>query len=154
MKIDVISVNNRFYDEAMELRYVLFFKEFGLPKSVTADELESVSSHVVISDGNELLAYGRLSPLGSGVFRISQIVVPKDHRSKGYASKLLRKLMEIAIAKGATTLQLNSQLSAKTLYQRLGFREIGEVYRVKLTGIEHIKMQYDVRTVTKASRPD
>jgi len=46
MDIDEISVDSRLYSEAMELRYVLFFKEFGHPKSVTADELECVSSHV------------------------------------------------------------------------------------------------------------
>lgn len=146
MNIDVISVDSRFYSEAMELRYVLFFREFGLSKSVTADELESVSSHVVITDDNALLAYGRLSPLGSGVFRISQIVVPKGHRNKGYASKLLRKLMELGAAKGAKKLELNSQVSVKAFYHRLGFREVGEVYRVKLTGIEHVKMEYDVST--------
>lgn len=146
MRIEEISVTNQLYDTAMELRYALFFKEFNLPESVTADELEGSSFHVAISEGEELLAYGRLSPIDLGLFRISQIVVPEEQRHKGYATLLLGKLIELGESKGAKTLRLNSQVSAKALYSRLGFREIGDVYKVKLTGVEHIRMEYDVRT--------
>lgn len=102
--------------------------------------------HIAMSEGEELLAYGRLSPLDFGVFKISQLVVPKQHQRQGYASKLLQKLMELSASKGAHTLQLNSQVSVTALYQRLGFREVGEPYQSNLTGVEHIKMQFGLRT--------
>ena len=146
MRIEEITVTSQLYKVAMELRYTLFFKDFNLSKSVTADELEPVSFHIVITEGKELLAYGRLSPLESKVFRISQIVVPKKYRHKGYASTLLSKLIELGISKGAETLQLNSQLSVKELYLRLGFKVVSDVYKVKITGIEHVKMEYHVHT--------
>ena len=146
MRVEEITVSSQLYEAAMELRYTLFFKEFNLDKSVTPDELEPTSFHVAISEGKELLAYGRLSQIENEVFRISQIVVPKEHRHKGYASTLLGKLIELGISKGGKVLQLNSQLSVKELYLRLGFRVVSDVYKVKLTGVEHIKMEYDVRT--------
>ena len=146
MRIEEISVTSQLYEDAIELRYALFFKEFNLPKSVTADDLENTSLHIAASEGEELLAYGRLSPIEPGVFRISQIVVPKKHRHKGYAFRLLCKIIELGQSKGARTLRLHSQVSVRGLYRRLGFKEVGEVYRVKLTGVEHIKMEYDVRT--------
>lgn len=146
MCIEEISVDSKLYDDAMELRYALFFREFDLPRSVTADELESSSFHAVISKDDELLAYGRLSPIETGVYRISQIVVPEKHRHKGYASRLLRGLIKLGASNGARILWLNSQVSVKKLYHQTGFREVGEVYRVKLTGVEHIKMEYHVRT--------
>ena len=146
MRIEEITVTSQLYKVAMELRYTLFFKDFNLSKSVTADELEPISFHIVITEGKELLAYGRLSPLESEVFRISQIVVPEEHRHKGYASTLLGKLIELGISKGGKDFQLNSQLSVKELYLRLGFRVVSDVYKVKLTGIEHVKMEYHAHT--------
>lgn len=142
MRVEEITVTSQLYKAAMELRYTLFFKSYNLSKSVTADELEPISFHIVITEGKELLAYGRLSPLESEIFRISQIVVPKKHRNKGYASTLVGKLIELGISKGGKIFQLNSQLSVKELYLRLGFRVVSDAYIVKLTGIEHVKMEY------------
>jgi len=144
LNIEEILVTDPLYDIALELRYKLFFKEFDLPKSVTTDELEPVSFHVAISKGLDLLAYGRLSPLEPGIFRISQIVVPEDQRRKGYASCLVDKLIDLAKTKGARTIRLNSQTSTKDLYQRIGFREVSDVYKVKLTDVEHIKMAFEI----------
>lgn len=132
--------NSPIYEETMELRYRTFFKDFGLPKSVTPDELEPKSFHLALLNKSELLAYGRLSPLGKGDFRISQVIVPEVHRRNGYASALLAKLIDRARSLGATSAQLNAQVSAQKLYENCGFFATGEPHKVKLTGVEHVKM--------------
>jgi predicted GNAT family N-acyltransferase len=134
------SNNNPLYEETMELRFRTFFKDFGLPKSVTPDDLEPDSFHLALLNKSELLAYGRLSPLGNGVFRISQVIVPEVHRKNGYATALLVRLIARAKSLGATTAQLNAQVSAQKLYENCVFVVTEEPYKVKLTGVVHVKM--------------
>ena len=128
------------YEEIMELRYCTFFKEFGLPKSVTPDALEVDSFYLALLNKSEILAYGRLSPLGGNDFRISQIIVPEVHRKNGYATILLENIIDKAVSLGARSAQLNAQVSAQKLYENCGFVESGAPYKVKLTGVEHVKM--------------
>lgn len=146
MNIEEISPTSALYAKAFDLRYALFFEAFDLPKSVTADDMEGESTHVAISEADTLIAYGRLSPLEPDVYRISQIVVPVELRGNGYATLLLKKIIEIAKIKGATKIQLNAQITAVELYSKLGFKPIGDIYKVKLTGLEHIKMAYSVKS--------
>lgn len=128
------------YEEVMELRYQTFFKEFELPKSVTPDELEPESIHLALLNDNELLAYGRLSLLHQGVYRISQVIVPEPHRGNGYAMALLNEMVERSRELGASRVDLNAQLSAQKFYERCGFVAIDEPYEVKITGVVHVKM--------------
>ena len=46
MRIDEISVESQLYQDALELRYDLFFRAFDLPRSVTAGELENSRFHI------------------------------------------------------------------------------------------------------------
>jgi predicted GNAT family N-acyltransferase len=140
MEVLEFSSDSPLYEETMELRFRTFFKGFGLPKSVTPDALEPESFHFALLNKSELLAYGRLSPLGKGDFRISQVIVPEAHRGNGYASVLLAELIDRAKSLGATSVQLNAQVAAKKLYENCGFVVSGDTYKVKLTGVEHVKM--------------
>ena len=141
--LKIITEDSDLYREALDLRYTLFFKGFDLPKSVTADDLEPVSVHVALVENNNLLAYGRLSPLDSGTYRISQIVVYPEHRRKGFASRIVSELMLLGGELGAQKVVLNSQVPVLPLYRKLGFREYEDQYKVKLTGVLHQKMAYD-----------
>ena len=132
------------YSQSLELRYTTFFKEFGLDKSVTADELEEVSKHFALVNKGQLIAYGRLSPTSPNVYRISQIVVTQSHRDQGVATQLLSRLISFAAKEGAKKIQLNSQVHAQGLYQRLGFSSVGETYQVKLTGVDHVNMALEI----------
>lgn len=145
MVIEEIEEGSQVYLEALELRYQLFFKEFDLPRSVTADKLEADSIHVALSENGVLLAYGRLSPLESETFRVSQIVVSENHRRKGHASAIVSELVKCAERRAARKVVLNSQLSVIPLYEKFGFREIGDIYTVELTGVKHQKMLLEIK---------
>ncbi len=134
------------YRKALNLRYSLFFEEFDLPKEVTADDLEAISTHIAITEGDELLAYGRLSRLEKNEFRISQIVVSPAYQNQGLSKTLLKKLMAEAKNQGASLIRLGAQESAAGLYESVGFQPAGEVYTVKLTGVPHVRMVYEVDT--------
>ena len=67
-----------------------------------------------------LQANGRLSPLGKGYFRISQVIMPEVHPRNGYASVLMEKLFDQAKSLGSTSAQLNAQVSVHKLYENYG----------------------------------
>jgi predicted GNAT family N-acyltransferase len=126
----------------MQLRFEVFFKDFGFEISVTPDELEPVSRHFSIIKNNEVIAYGRLSRLPkSDDYRLSQIVVRADHRSTGLSLKILQKLIDEARQQHAKKLILSAQKTAQGLYEKFGFRSVDKPYLVKLTGVEHQKME-------------
>lgn len=146
MKLEEVSIESELYDSALELRYHLFFEELGLPKSAVPDALEEVSTHLSLSDNGLLIGYARLSALSANDYRISQVVVSPRHQGFGHSSTLLGYLMSKAISAGAATIRLNSQLPIVGLYEKLGFKPVGEVYTIELTGVPHRKMIYHVNT--------
>ena len=146
MNIAEINKDSPLYEVALGLRYAVFFEPFGLPKDVTADEMETQSIHIAITENDELVAYGRLAPLVEDEFRISQIVVHPKHLKRGLSTKLLGRLMGEAVERGAKRIRLGAQVTAQALYEKLGFRAVGDVYVVQLTGVPHVKMVYEVAT--------
>ncbi|HEC97398.1 MAG TPA: GNAT family N-acetyltransferase [Nitrospirae bacterium] len=142
MNIGEIKKGDALYKKAFELRYLLFFKEHNLPKEVINDEKEDKSTHIAISQEDELIAYGRLSKVNTTEFQISQMVVSPLYQNQGYGVKLLQEIMQIAKNKGAKNIMLNARTTATNLYKKLGFEKVGNVYNSQSTGIPHIKMVY------------
>ena len=146
MNISEIKKGEVLYKKAFELRYLLFFKDYNLPKEIINDEKEDKSTHIAISQKDELIAYGRLSKLNGKEFQISQMVVSPIHQSQGYGEKLLLEIVQIAKNKGAKNIMLNARTTATSLYEKLGFQQVGKVYNSQSTGIPHIKMVYNKNT--------
>ena len=146
MRVIEIQKGDPLYEKAIELRYLLFFKEHNLPKEIVNDEKEDKSIHIAISQEDEIIAYARLSELKNKEFQISQMVVAPRHQKQGYGEKLLLNTVQIAKDKGAKNIMLNARTTVTGLYKKLGFHEIGEVYKSKRTGISHIKMVYSENT--------
>ena len=103
LKIEQISTSNSFYDQALELRYELFFKEYDLPRGIEKDGLEAQSYHFTISDQASLIGYGRLTDLGSKRVREE---LAADARQAAQVSgglscgKLLLTLCSVAVRPG------------------------------------------------------
>lgn len=140
MNIGEIRKEDELYKKALELRYLLFFKDHNLPKEIMNDEMEDKSTHIAISQESELIAYGRLSELNNKEFQISQMVVSPQHQSQGYGEKLLLETMKMAKNRGAKRILLNARTTAISLYKKLGFQQVGQVYSSRNTGVPHIKM--------------
>jgi predicted GNAT family N-acyltransferase len=124
----------------------MFFKEHNLSKNILNDEKEEKSTHIAISQDDELIAYGRLTALNSEEFQISQIVVPPNYQGQGYGVKLLQELVLSAKNRGAKTIALNARISAIDFYGKQGFQHAGQVYSSRTTGVRHIKMTHFVNT--------
>ena len=103
MKLEEIAIGSDLYGKALQLRYELFFKDLGLPKSVVPDDLEERSTHLALSDQDQLIGYSRLSALSEKDYRISQVVVSPIRQGLGHSITLLNYLIEKALNSGANT---------------------------------------------------
>lgn len=81
----------------------------------------------VIKEAGEIVGMATLAliarPEGIAA-RVEDVVIRDGERGKGYGTKLLKKLIERARARGASIVQLTSNPSrtaANKLYQKLGF---------------------------------
>jgi predicted GNAT family N-acyltransferase len=61
-------------------------------------------------------------------------------QGKGHGKRLLEEIIKVASLVGAKTIELNSQTSATAIYRSLGFKETGNHYPSKSTGVQHVKM--------------
>ncbi|MCY9803448.1 GNAT family N-acetyltransferase [Vibrio scophthalmi] len=140
MELIHLDRTDELYQEALNLRYDLFFRVPGLPQEIMFDDLESSSFHVAAVDNGLLCAYGRLSEESPRLFKISQMVVLPNMQGRGLGTRVLTKLIHEAFAKGAEEIYLNARLHAVSMYEKQGFEASGQTYVAKSTGVPHIKM--------------
>jgi ribosomal protein S18 acetylase RimI-like enzyme len=79
--------------------------------------------------GNEIVGTVALKPVEPGIAEMTKMAVDEKHRGLGIGWKLATKILEIAKEKGyhKVTLYSNTVLvPAISMYQRLGFREVGQ----------------------------
>jgi GNAT superfamily N-acetyltransferase len=82
---------------------------------------------VVSRDGEEAGCLG-MRFLGDGVGELTRMFVRTPFRGQGAASALLKAMEEEALARGVTTLRLDTRkdlVEARNLYAKHGFAEIG-----------------------------
>ena len=137
-----LNQDSPLYQEALELRYRLFFQEHGLPRAILVDEHEESSVHLALVDGERLVAYGRLTHLGQDAARLSQILVRPEEQGKGYGRRILAALVRRAQADGAKEIHLNARTTATGLYRKQGFRANGAPFPSRSTGVPHLPMIY------------
>ncbi len=144
MKVHEIDVENILYSKALKLRYAVFFKKYDLPPDIVIDQYENASRHFAIAKGQTLMAYGRITNLGKGIYQLSQIVVSPQERRKGYGETMLQTLIECCKKDGGTKIILNARTPATKLYMKYGFISHGEIFLSKLTGVPHIEMHHTI----------
>lgn len=106
-----------------------------------ADNKDLYCHHVLLYDGNELVAYARLVPPGLSFVEMSigRVITSQKVRGKG-AGKIL---MQIAIDSchaifGQGPIRIGAQCYATPFYEQLGFEKDGAIY--DQDGIDHIDM--------------
>jgi len=137
-----IKPGNKYYHQAFNLRYSVFFQEHGLPESVVKDRFESSSRHFVIIENESVSAYGRLTKVDSEVYKISQMVVRKEKQKMGFGSTLLKYLVNIAHKNGGRSVILNARVSFIPFYQKHGFSTSGTIFQSESTQLPHQLMIY------------
>lgn len=131
------------YHQAAQLRHRLFYPEHNISLKAIALSQEKQDLHLVItnSQGNQVLAYGRLAQKSSNEFQIHQMVVEPTYQKQGLGKRILQTLIKSASDRGGKLLSLNARVTKIKFYQKFGFEPVGEVFASSITGVPHIRMQ-------------
>ena len=140
-----IEIGDKYYHQAFNLRYTLFFREYGLPNTVVQDKFEFCSRHFVIIEKNTVIAYGRLTKTDNEDYKISQMVVRKERQKMGFGSMLLKYLINIAGKNGGSEIVLNARIPFIEFYKKHGFSTFGTIFLSESTQLPHQPMIYRLK---------
>lgn len=121
-----------------KIRTRVFQEEQGISPELEFDGLDHQAIH--------LLAYLKDKPVGTARIRcidkknikIERLAVLPEARRQGIGNQLTQRALDFAQKNHYQTVNLNSQLYIKSLYEKLGFTQIGDVFDE--AGIPHVKM--------------
>lgn len=106
-----------------------------------ADNKDLSAYHLMIQDGDTLIAYARLLPPGISYeyMSIGRVISKQDYRWKGAGRLLMKEAIKACHELfGEGPIRIGAQLYLKKFYESFGFVQTGEVYLED--DIEHIEM--------------
>ncbi|WP_226038184.1 GNAT family N-acetyltransferase [Aquibacillus saliphilus] len=95
------------------------------------DNYDQVSSHLFSEVDGIIVAYSRLIPKENiySEASIGRVLINKDYRGKGCATKLMEKSIDIITETWKENeIKIHGQEHLRHFYRSLGFKEISEVY--------------------------
>ncbi len=126
--------------DALELRARVFVVEQACVFN-DLDGLDPVAEHLFAWDGDALVGYARLLPVGTAypdAASIGRIVVPAERRGTGLGTDLVARAIAILDERGTAKIVLNAQHALTDYYAAFGFASTGKPYI--LDDILHIEM--------------
>lgn len=118
------------------VRLAVFVVEQDIPEEHEWDEFDAVSVHALAEDRAGVpIGCARLLPDG----HIGRVAVLSDWRGQGVGAALLKRLIEVAKARGDARVLLNAQTQAMPFYARFGFEPTGDEFIE--AGIPHWTME-------------
>lgn len=123
---------------ALDLRHQVFCVEQGVPEWEEVDGRDPEGIHLVAMAGGELVGTCRLLVVGRTV-QFSRLAVRMAARRHGIATALLQAAEAESRNANAGRIVLHAQTYARTLYDRVGYRPRGALFRE--AGIEHVAME-------------
>jgi predicted GNAT family N-acyltransferase len=123
---------------ALELRHEVFCVEQGVPQWEEVDGRDPEGIHLVAMTRGQLVGTCRLLVVGRTV-QFSRLAVRMSARRRGIATALLREAEAESRQAGASRIVLHAQTYARPLYDHVGYRPRGAVFRE--AGIEHVAME-------------
>ncbi len=129
-------------DENLEIPFLIRDKVFceaqGMSKEYEFDKLDQESLHVLVFDGENPVATGRLYQKND-YFKIGRIAVLSEHRGKQFGDFVVRMLVDKAFTLGAKEVWVGAQVRVIKFYESIGFIKEGNEYIEE--GILHVNMK-------------
>ena len=127
-------------ERANELRFRVLHEPFGVERDDDWNDDDPASSHVVVTVGEDVVGYGRLTSDPDGTGQIRQVAVSKAWERRGIGTALIDALLARAADLGMTDVWLNARLTAVPFYEKLGFRVTSSVFNSPRTYLPHVRM--------------
>lgn len=133
--------NNELY-EICKSRYEVFVCEQKIYQENDFDGIDKEAYHLFLEDNEKVVAYARVIPskIISEYSTIGRVLVLKDYRRRGIAEELIKKGIDFLCNKlKEDNICISAQLYVKSLYEKVGFEVISDVYNE--VEIPHVKMK-------------
>lgn len=139
MPVDILIANTKFQHAwTVILRYKVFSIEQGFDPKYDIDHREDESIHYLLRENEIPVATARYRIVEDKA-KIEAVVVLKEYRKKGYATKLLKKIHDDLKTSKLYHCYLNSVVEIEPLYLKLGYTREGEMFKTP-AGAPHYKM--------------
>ncbi len=126
-------------EQAFALREAVFYGEQGVPREEEFEGLDEEALHVVALAPEDQRVIGTLRLLIDGArAKVGRVVVQRDWRGRGIASRMLALALGEARARGCEQVRLASQIQVVALYEQAGFVVESEPFQE--AGIPHVWM--------------
>lgn len=137
----ILSASDGLHDSLL-IRIKVFVEEQNVPLAMERDEYDETATFALIYDElNKPIATGRMI-FQNGNYFIGRVAVLPEYRGKGLGAKIMQMLIDAARQRDIKEIIIHAQTHAKKFYQKLGFKEFGDVYDE--AGIEHISMKIEL----------
>lgn len=132
--------NNELFQQAREIRDVVFIQEQQVEEQDEFDEFEDGSEHFLMSLNDKAIGTARWRVVGDKV-KLERFAVLKEFRGKQHGEELLKAVINSGQNENLE-MYLHAQLKAIPFYERQGFKKVGDLF-VECK-IEHYKMVREV----------
>jgi len=133
------QVDSQVYADAIAIRRAVFVEEQGIDESLEIDQVTTATWHYVLyDDADQAVATARMTPTDQQALHVQRVATLKSARGNGYARALLQRMAADAVEQGFTELQLGAQVTARGLYERLGYQPEGATFME--AGLKHQNM--------------
>lgn len=126
------------WPEIQSIRVQVFQVEQGVNPTLEFDGKDETAEHIVAYLDYQAVGTTRIRYLDRETAKIERLAVLSTARGRGIGKRLMEKALEIATQKNIREVVVHAQEYVKSLYQQLGFEQVGEQFEE--AGISHIKM--------------
>lgn len=137
----ILAATEELKEKAFAIREEVFVVEQEVDKRDEFDEYESESRHFVVLDSQQVgIGASRWRKTEKGV-KLERFAIKGDRRNEGIGQQLVQATLDDINAQlgSGHRLYLHAQLSAVSLYERFGFRKVGDQFSE--CDILHYKME-------------
>jgi predicted GNAT family N-acyltransferase len=126
------------FSQMQVIRRSVFQEEQGVDPALEFDGLDETADHLLAYLDNQPVGTARIRYPNQHTAKVERLAVLSEARGQGLGKKLMEKALDVAAKKNIEEVVVNAQDYVKSLYEQLGFEQVGE--RFDEAGIAHVKM--------------
>lgn len=126
--------------EAETIRREVFLQEQGFSAQSQFDAMDERSWHLLVEEGGQTVATGRLALDEKGCWKLGCIAVLPAFRGKHIGDFVVRLLVDRALSMPPAPIYVIAQQHAVNFYRRIGFVPEGEPFAIE--GRPHQRMAF------------
>lgn len=109
------------FKQVIDLRYHILFEPYSKIEKYEYDELDAISSHLVVLDKEKIVGYSRMTNI-NGEGKITNVVVSPEYINRRIGFNMIKKHIIKAKEHNMSGLYLNARLDTIEFYKKVGFQ--------------------------------